>query len=83
MSKRPYVIYPPDYERTRARAYATLEAAERAARKIANETGESVWILRRLSRYHDQPLGFVAPSWKSDQDLRADYDLARAIGLEE
>jgi len=44
-SERPYVVYPPGWPHTaRARSYATLEAAKRASRKIANETGGIVVI---------------------------------------
>ena len=84
---RPYVICPPGWpERARARSFATLEAAERAARQIANQTGMDVAIYRR-SRFggdyrSGEALRGVRPVHKRDADLRADVDMAHGIGLE-
>ena len=76
--QRPYVVWSAAPSAGRARAYATREAADKAARKLANDTGCQVGIYLFADR-----IATVEPSRERDTDLRDDYALGRGIGLDE
>jgi hypothetical protein len=73
---RPYVIYPEAPGREGGRAYGSLEAARKGARKIANETGYPVqiWLIPRFGGGSGRRLELVYPVRERNADLQADVD---------